>query len=76
MVISKQTIDRLNQISSIRRHYIDQLDGMAAECCELLQAQSEREIDLARSIVDHGLPVNSVVTRMTLVKASEPNQST
>jgi len=71
-VLTERSIERLKQISNLRRHYADQLDGMASECCALFRVDCDHsyEADLARSIVDHVADVDSVVAKMMIAKAN------
>lgn len=68
-VVDDAVIARLDQISRIRRHYMDQLDAMAAECCTLLGVdpdQDSKAADFARSIVDSGEDVDFAVSRVAI----------
>lgn len=72
MIVTQESLRRLHHLSRLNRHYRDQLEAMAAECCELLSVENDGSdtADLARSIIDHEANVSEVVVKRLMLAAS------
>ena len=72
--MDKNKLARLKDISLKANSLHDQLDALAAECCEILEvpnAIDNYQGDLARSIVSERVDVYQVVSRLLIEKANE-----